>query len=128
NRMAPGVSRLESQPVREAAVEPKLKRVVTRIPGGLGHINGAKALVYAGGVDQVLDTVRIESHRLSDLESGAPRHIVVGHAATPDVNAMVPDVRGFDHGVLQDLAGDREVPLPAIGRTEVWIGSRETGV
>src|SRR5215470_10360659 len=96
--MAPAVRRLESQPVREAAIDPKLKRVVRRITGGLGPINGSKALANSVGVDQGLDIIRIKPLGPGDRESGARRHIIVRHSAPPDVKTVIPDKRGFTSG------------------------------
>src|SRR5438552_3741125 len=122
--MAPGVSSLESQPVREAAVGPNLERVVAGIPGGLSHGDGGNTWQPATGIDQVIRIRSIGSNGLGNCKSSAGNNFIPIQRSF-DVQSMVSYVRGFDHYILYDFPRDGQVPLPALRRTEVLINGIE---
>src|SRR5262245_34089103 len=127
--MAPRVIRLERESVGKAPVHPKLKRIVRRVASRLIAHNRTEACANAAGVNlRPTDAIRIEPGDLSDLQPGARYDVIVGQASPPDVPSLVPDVRGFDHGILYNLVSDSDVVLPTIWRAEVCVSRKELGV
>src|SRR5262245_41007373 len=126
--MTPGISRLESQALTEATVNPKLKGIVRGVTRRLRSYDGAKSLVNPVSGNQIADRIRIVPLGVRNLLSGAQYHRIIGDLFPPDVCPVIPYVRGFEHRILQDFVRDSEVPLPALGRAEVNIGRKQLGL
>src|SRR5687767_2051145 len=141
--MRPGVCDLIGQPISETPVKPHLEPVVAGISRGLSHRNRT----------QSWDSAICRNHRYSiqaqtssggDLESSvvgkrhiAPncsptpawlirRNVIPVNVSTPDVQTMIADVRGFQNGILQNLARHRQVPLITLRWSKVYVDGSET--
>src|SRR5262245_21174609 len=111
--MAPVEIRLELQTVGKATGHPELQRIVRRIARRLIAHNWTETYANSASVNlRATDAALIKPDGLSDRQSGARRDVIVGQARPPYVPTLVPDIRGFDHGVLCKLVGDSEVILP----------------
>src|SRR5689334_2609055 len=55
------------------------------------------------------------------------RYVVRVDVTSPDVQAVVANIRSFQNGVLEQLVRNRQVPLVTLRRPEVWIDCVEAG-
>src|SRR5258708_10739129 len=122
--MTPGVSSLESKPVSEASIDPNLQCMVMRITRGLLHGNGSNASQSAISIDYRLSR-KIAPGGLGNRKSGARNNIIERNVTSPEVQTMVTYIGDFCHGILDDLARDGYIPLPAVRRAIILINSVE---
>src|SRR5262249_16524570 len=126
--MAPRVRSLESQPVREATIYPGLECMVMGIACGIVDRDRTKAGKNAIGGLKVGQEVWIGGRYaggLRDCQSSAGNYVVEKDPAAPDVQAVVADVRGLQHRVLHQLTRESDIPLVALRRLEIRVGSVE---
>src|SRR5947209_20196356 len=76
NSMTPGVSGLEGQPVREAAVDPNLECMVAGIARGLRHENVSNTHQSAMSINQGTRIGIISSNGLSNCGLSAGNNII----------------------------------------------------
>src|SRR5262249_14614780 len=79
----------------------------------------------ATGIDQVIRAGIIRSSGLSHGKPSARNHIIPIQKSF-QVQRMVADVRGFDHGIFHDLTREGQVPLPTLRRAEVLTKGNES--
>ena len=141
--MAPGVLGLECEATAEAAIEPQLHRMITRITSRLvsGDVANASEHPIVGNQLSII-LRRYSQCRSRNLKSRIPiaavagaaaaslvgRDVVMVHIAPPDMQAMVTDIRSIQSCVFQKLMRNGQVPLVALGWPEVRIDGIETGI
>src|SRR5215510_12801194 len=113
--------------VREATIDPCLKRVVIRVSGGLAHRNRPQVWEHPIGGDNAAQIWILIYERGSHFSSVGRQNVICTDAATPQVVALVSDVRELHYRILHDFAGDRQVPLITIRRTEMRADRIEAG-
>src|SRR5436853_7443287 len=114
--MAPGVSRLERQPVGEATVHPDLQCMIMRVTRRLAARYRPKPRVNAVRRLEVCLTRIDRPNEQGILQAERGVNVIVRHTTPPDMQAVVAYVRGFHHRILDDFARDGQVPLPALRR------------
>src|ERR1041385_265835 len=125
--MRPRVGNLPGQPVGKATVDPNLKGLVVRLAIGLTHGDRPKIREHATGIYNACQVGITGGECLNHGRPLAWENVVDGHAAPPDFRSVITNIRNLGHGIFQNLARHRYVPLPAFGWSEIFVYRVEAG-